>query len=47
MRVRGRTSVGEYTNDSESGRQDKCWSRHIPVTVSLGGRTRVGVDTYQ
>ena len=30
------------TSDSKSGRQDKCWGRHLPVTVSLGGRTSVG-----
>ena len=40
--------LGEtLTNDSKSGRQDKCWGRHLPVTVSLGGRTSVGGDTYQ
>ena len=33
------------TSDSKSGRQDKCWRRHLPVTASLGGRTSVGGDT--
>ena len=35
------------TSDSKSRRLDKCWMRHLPVTVSLGGRTSVGGDTYQ
>ena len=35
------------TSDSKSGRHDKCWRRHLPVTVSLGGRTIVRGDTYQ
>ena len=35
------------TSDSNSGRQDKCWRRHLPVKVSLGGRTSVRGDTYQ
>ena len=36
-----------FTSDNETGRQDKCCRRHLPMTVSLGGRTSVGVDTYQ
>ena len=35
------------TSDSKSGRQYKCWRRHLPVTVSLGGSTSVRGDTYQ
>ena len=35
------------TSDSKSRGLDKCRRRHLPVTVSLGGRTSVGGDTYQ